>query len=70
MKEDGLIKVLTGLTTIEEIQRVTSEEDEESMEEDIKNVKKNMALDVEEENNKKELTDDISGSEIKRDNLT
>ena len=70
MKEDGLIKVLTGLTTIEEIQRVTSEEDEESMEEDIKNVKKNMALDAEEENNKKELTDDVNGSEIKRDNLT
>ncbi len=28
MKEDGLIKVLTGLTTIEEIQRVTSEDEE------------------------------------------
>jgi len=29
MKEDGLLKVLQGLTTLEEIQRVTSEGDEE-----------------------------------------
>lgn len=35
MKQDGLIKVLTGLTTLEEIQRVTEEDIDESYEEQM-----------------------------------
>jgi type IV pilus assembly protein PilB len=35
MKQDGLIKVLTGLTTLEEIQRVTEEDVDEIYEEEI-----------------------------------
>jgi type IV pilus assembly protein PilB len=35
MKQDGLIKVLTGLTTLEEIQRVTEEDVDESYEKEI-----------------------------------
>lgn len=35
MKQDGLIKVLTGLTTLEEIQRVTEEDIDEGYEKEI-----------------------------------
>lgn len=35
MKQDGLIKVLTGLTTLEEIQRVTEEDVDETYEKEI-----------------------------------
>ena len=35
MKQDGLIKVLTGMTTLEEIQRVTEEDIDEEYEKDI-----------------------------------
>lgn len=70
MKEDGLIKVLTGLTTIEEIQRVTSEEDEDDVEEDIKNVKKDSAEDIGENNDKEGGANDASNADIRRDNLT
>jgi hypothetical protein len=31
MKQDGIIKVLHGLTTIEEVQRVTEDESEEEV---------------------------------------
>jgi len=34
MKEDGLIKVLTGLTTLEEVERVTEDDDEEEQDND------------------------------------
>jgi type IV pilus assembly protein PilB len=35
MKQDGIIKVLTGLTTIEEIQRVTEEDIDEAYEKEV-----------------------------------
>ncbi len=39
MKEDGLIKVLTGLTTLEEVERVTEDDDEEEEQDNNKYVK-------------------------------
>jgi type IV pilus assembly protein PilB len=61
MKQDGLIKVLTGLTTLEEIQRVTEEDVDETYEKEM--IQNKGSVTIEGSDAKKEVFAETENSE-------